>query len=853
MNEIDNLSIGIQAKCDSDVSKIDKLTNSLSNLKKIIDSGLSSSLNELENLRELTKIASFESVSKDLNKLTNSLNKLKNFSFQGFSSKINTLTNNLVKLGSIDTSFVAMGQFATNSNKMVNSLNKLEQINLENIANKIIQLTNYLKPLTDECLRGGNAVGNYANILSKVNSISNSAAKSTKSLKVNVSNLFSSFAKFSIIKRTINQLAQFSKELVDETASWVENLNLFAVTFGEGEYQEILDWATDLADAFGTSYNEIVKYTGLFKQLATSIGVVSETGTAMSQTLTQIAYDISSFYNISIQSAMEKLQAGIFSGQTKPLRSVGIDVTYQSIDNLLQMNNALKQFNTSSKQLSQSQKTIARTILVLQSAQNAMGDTADTITSLENSIKILKGSVDNLKLALGDVFRNTINDLIIYVSGLVIGITNIIRAFKQLDTQASQDLGNNNLLADINEEIEDIQNNLGLLSFDKFESLTKSTNGENENLDITEALTSELQKQQELYNEIFNTSLQNIQNKATEIGKTISEWALDIDSNGFVKLNDVLSKTITIIEALVATALIDWTSKSILSLIEMAKAASISSSALATLSKVGIFALVYSIIELVKNWDNLSDGMRAAYVVLGSLGGVIAIFSNTTMINFIKKIYESIVAQKALVNQQKLVKTSTMELNAATMAANIGFMAIGATIGLLIGEQLTKLPRDIRTIIGVLSTLIGVALVAAYAFGALQSSMTLGVAAATIVAGIVAISSAIKEYKNQISEVQYKAKGGTFDLRGGDAIGVVNEYGKDELVYSNSSKQIEVSNQESLKTSFKKALEEWSREQQYTKEQQDIVIQMDGREVGRGAIQGTIAGAKQLGLKFSNV
>lgn len=65
--------------------------------------------------------------------------------------------------------------------------------------------------------------------------------------------------------------------------------------------------------------------------------------------------------------------------QTKPLRSIGLDVTYQSIDNLLKTTDALAQFNTTSKKLDQSQKAIARTILVLQSVRNSFGDAGKTI------------------------------------------------------------------------------------------------------------------------------------------------------------------------------------------------------------------------------------------------------------------------------------------------------------------------------------------------------------------------------------------------------------------------------------------------------------------------------------------
>jgi hypothetical protein len=52
--------------------------------------------------------------------------------------------------------------------------------------------------------------------------------------------------------------------------------------------------------------------------LATGFGVVSDRAFVMSQNLTQLGYDISSFFNIPIAEAMQKLQSGV-SGEIEPL------------------------------------------------------------------------------------------------------------------------------------------------------------------------------------------------------------------------------------------------------------------------------------------------------------------------------------------------------------------------------------------------------------------------------------------------------------------------------------------------------------------------------------------------------
>ena len=160
--------------------------------------------------------------------------------------------------------------------------------------------------------------------LNSVQSATNRVEKENERLEKRNQNTARSFvtlaAKITTVVRVFRRLTQGLFSAIKESGEFVENLNLFAVTFGEN-YQETLDWALEFADNLGVASNEIVRFTGLFKQLADSIGITQDTATEMSQVLTQLGYDLASFYNISTESAFEKLQAGIFSGQTKPLNN----------------------------------------------------------------------------------------------------------------------------------------------------------------------------------------------------------------------------------------------------------------------------------------------------------------------------------------------------------------------------------------------------------------------------------------------------------------------------------------------------------------------------------------------------
>lgn len=318
---------------------------------------------------------------------------------------------------------------------------------------------------------------------------------------------------------SIRKLTSLISSAVKESGAWIENLNLFAVTFGEGNYREILDWATEYADKLGVANTEIVKMTGLFKQLSTAIGLTDQTSDSLSETLTQLGYDFASFYNISFESAFSKLQSGIFSGQVRTLRSIGIDVSQESINNLLETNEALSQLNITASDLSQSEKVLARVILTMQAGSNAFGDLARSIDTLQNRQRVFTASLQNLRLALGDALAEPAREFLAYGIGITKAITEIIRAFVPLKKELSYDIGDT-VFTEITDEAEEAEKTTNLLSFDKFNALTQ---GDEDQLSITEILTQELEKQTALYEQI-SSQFDGIDERVESIKNTILDW-----------------------------------------------------------------------------------------------------------------------------------------------------------------------------------------------------------------------------------------------------------------------------------------------------------------------------------------
>ena len=317
--------------------------------------------------------------------------------------------------------------------------------------------------------------------------------------------------------------------IINQAGAWIENLNLFSVTFND-QAEEMLNWAVEFSNRLGVSNNEIIKMSGLFKQVAESIGITStytdeltgktvEVADSLSKTLTSLTYDLASFYNIAnVKDVSEKLQSGIFAGQIRSVRSFGFDVSQESVQTLIDTNETLSQLGISARNLTQAQKAIARTIIILRDGENAFGDMARTIDSLQNRFRVLQGSFENLKLALGSALQTPVSDLLAYATGAIQAITTVIHelsgGLQGVENEVADTTEN---LGEALEETEDKANNL---SFDKFESLTSS---ENENLTTTKALNDLLAEQQKKYEEIAS-QFDGIDEKVQSTKNAILDW-----------------------------------------------------------------------------------------------------------------------------------------------------------------------------------------------------------------------------------------------------------------------------------------------------------------------------------------
>lgn len=205
------------------------------------------------------------------------------------------------------------------------------------------------------------------------------------------------------------RVARFLGDAVNKSMEYTESLNLFTVAMGDYA-DEAKKYAETVSEIMGIDPAEWLKAQGTFNILATGFGVAADKAAVMSKNLTQLGYDLSSFYNISVNDAMLKLQSGM-AGELEPLRRLGYDL---SVARLQQEAYALG-IDKSITAMNQAEKSMLRYHAIMSQVTEVQGDMARTLESPANQTRILKAQVTQLTRSIGNILIPVINKLLPYL------------------------------------------------------------------------------------------------------------------------------------------------------------------------------------------------------------------------------------------------------------------------------------------------------------------------------------------------------------------------------------------------------------------------------------------------------
>lgn len=359
----------------------------------------------------------------------------------------------------------------TNMSNLVTSISRLGSVASGRAVTNIPLLADNLKYLFETLSKAPNVSSNIIQMTQALGNLSNRSGGAISGLNTSISSLSGSFLGFktstgkaliglkSFTRQILSSMGIYLglygairgiKNAIDISSALTEVQNVVDVTFGDMS-KKVNDFAQDSIRQFGMSELTLKQTASRFQAMGTAMGIdsslikkaneflnkqtdgyigLSDSMADVSLNLTKLTADMASLYNID-QDVVSQDLAAIFTGQTRPLRDYGLDLTQATLKEW-----AMKQgLDSDIASMSQAEKTMLRYQYVLANTQTAQGDFARTADSWANQIRILKQSFEQLGSVIGGALINAfkpfvkaLNSVLLVVISFVTKVTNALGA-----------------------------------------------------------------------------------------------------------------------------------------------------------------------------------------------------------------------------------------------------------------------------------------------------------------------------------------------------------------------------------------------------------------------------------------
>lgn len=449
--EIQGLEFQIVNDSTQAVAGLQNLINTLNRLKTATNGGATGLSKTAQGIRELSnslKGLNSGDASQKITRLTNALTALSQVGNVKISSsianqltaintalaglkwtdgdKLTSLANGLRPLSELGKA--NMTTFINQLSKLPKVIEDLEAADIDKFTQQMTALAAAMKPFADEMQKVSNGFSAFP---SKIQKLITSTEKYNASARkaTSTTGKFTSGLKalnVAAVAITFRKIGHFIAQDVTESNKYQEDLNLFTVALGQYA-AEAQNYAEKVSDVMGIDPAQWLRNQGVFNTLLTGFGDTAERAQLMSQNLTQLGYDISSFFNVSIGDAMQKLQSGI-SGELEPLRRLGYDLSQARLEQTA-LNLGIKE---SVANMTQAEKAELRYYAIMTQVTTAQGDMARTLEAPANQLRILQAQLTQAARAIGNIFIPALNAILPYAIAVVQVIREIANALANL-------------------------------------------------------------------------------------------------------------------------------------------------------------------------------------------------------------------------------------------------------------------------------------------------------------------------------------------------------------------------------------------------------------------------------------
>lgn len=376
----------------------------------------------LNTLGQVSNVKISSSVANQLTAISGAIDSLK----WTDGDKLTALADGLRPLSELEKS--KLTTFINQLGKLPTVIEELEKADIDKFTRQMTDLAAAMKPFADEMQKVSNGFSAFPfriqKLITTTEQYNNTVRKATTH-----TGLFSKALgglKFAVVWQMARRVSSMLGTVITKSNEFQENMNLFTVAMGN--YAEsALQYGETVSEVLGIDLSDWIRNQGVFNTLLTGFGDTADRAALMSKNLTQLGYDLSSFFNISVEDSMQKLQSGI-SGELEPLRRLGYDLSQARLEAV-----ALSLgIDKSVSSMTQAEKAELRYYAIMTQVTTAQGDLARTLEAPANQLRILKAQFEMAGRAIGNIFIPALNAILPYGIAVVQIIREIANAIASL-------------------------------------------------------------------------------------------------------------------------------------------------------------------------------------------------------------------------------------------------------------------------------------------------------------------------------------------------------------------------------------------------------------------------------------
>lgn len=427
-NAVNNMTTGDFA------NKMNSIAASLSNLKAQTDS---------------LKISS--TIGKQLGEISQAVKDLPDTP----RDKLKNLADGLQPLSELGKS--NMTTFINQLKKLPEVITELEQADIGKFTQQMKDLAAAMKPFADEMNKVSSGFSAFPSRIQRLITSTEQYNGTVRRATTNT-NAWSSALKglsFAVVYRTA---AKLIGNAIGKASEYTETLNLFTVSMGQYA-EEAYNYAQKVSEVVGIDPAEWMQNQAVLNTIISGFGVAGDKAAFMSKNLTQLTYDLQSYYGEALGTTTaqmaQKVQSAI-AGELEPLRRLGYDL---SVARLQEEALALG-INKKVSAMNQAEKSQLRYYAMMTQVTEVQGDMGRTLEQPANMLRVLRAQFEQVGRAIGNIFIPVLTKVLPIAIAVADALRQIINAIAGLFGVTLNTPDWNNSIGSATSGTEDIADNM---------------------------------------------------------------------------------------------------------------------------------------------------------------------------------------------------------------------------------------------------------------------------------------------------------------------------------------------------------------------------------------------------------